>query len=49
MLYFTNMKPEKKNVKCNIITQAHRSRCSSHESHEVRSESQKIFQPVSIQ
>ena len=24
-----NMKPEKKQIKCNIITQAYRSRCSS--------------------
>ena len=28
------MKPEKKNIKCNIITQAYRSRCSS-ETHQV--------------
>ena len=39
---FDFMKPEKK-IKCNIITQAYRSRCIS-ETHQVRPESIKTFQ-----
>ena len=38
------MKPEKKDIECNIITQAYRSRCSS-ETHQVRPEALKTFQP----
>ena len=39
------MKPEKTHIKCNMITQAYRSRCIS-ETHQVRLESLKTFRIV---